>query len=162
MLTFGGSDLQQVGADAIAVLVNRAFVVEAWFAEGDRTTAEAIQALLASSAGTFLVATDAGALVGCVYAERRTVTRGYIGLLAVEPARSGEGIGSRLMALAEEHLAREGCDAIDISVVNLRTELFPYYEQRGYRVGETLPFPRPSVVACHLVSMTKTLGLGGR
>jgi GNAT superfamily N-acetyltransferase len=158
MLTFERSDVLEASAVALADLINRAFVVEAWFAEGDRTTPEAVYGLLSSAAGAFFVALDMGSLVGCVYAEQRSATRGYIGLLAVAPGRSGEGTGSRLMKLAEQHLARMGCDAADITVVNLRTELFPFYERRGYRAGgETAPLPRPSTQSCHLVTLTKWL-----
>lgn len=158
MLTFERSDVREEDAAAIAGLVNRAFVVEAWFAEGDRTTPRAVHALLTSPSGTFFVARDEGALVGCVYVERRSATRGYIGLLAVEPTRSGQGIGPRLMTLGEDYLEGAGCEAIDITVVNVRTELFLFYERRAYRAGgETLPLPRPSTEACHLVTMTKAL-----
>ncbi len=161
VLTFGKSEDAHVGADAIAALVNRAFEIESWFAEGDRTTPQSVQALLDAQSAVFFVAVDRGALVGCVYAERRGAAQGYIGLLAVDDARHGQGIGTRLMVLAEQHLEQEGCDAIDLTVVNLREELFPFYERRGYRSIAELPFPRPSRRPCHLVSMTRSLRSAG-
>jgi len=63
-------------------------------------------------------------LLGCVYVEVRGA-RGYLGQLAVDPARQGRGLGMRIREAAEEHLRRQGCEAVDILVLNLRPELPP-------------------------------------
>lgn len=57
---------------------------------------------LAEKAGgeTLILATEAGALIGCVFARRQPDSL-YVGKLAVVPDRQGEGIGRRLMAAAE-------------------------------------------------------------
>ena len=143
-------------ADAIAGLINRAFAVERFFIDGDRTSLEKVQELFGT--GDFLVAEDGNTLMGCVYVERRG-ERGYVGLLSIDPARQRSGLGSRLMAAAEDHARKAGCHAMDLRLVNLRQELPGFYRRLGYAETGTEPFPpdakpkRP----CHLVTMSKHL-----
>ena len=143
-------------APAIAALVNRAYQVEAFFVLKDRTSVAEIEAMF--SRGTFLLAELDGALVGCVFVEPRG-ERGYFGLLSVAPDRQGRGIGGRLVEAAEEHCRRAGCRAMDIHVVNLRTELPPYYRGRGYEETGREPFPKgePTKLPCEFVVMSKPL-----
>ena len=53
-----------------------------------------------------------------------------------------------------------GCAGVDISVVDLRTELPPFYRRLGYVETGTAPFPDPerATRACHLIVMSKELG----
>jgi GNAT superfamily N-acetyltransferase len=149
---------QSADAENIARLVNAAFRPERFFIDADRTNPEKIQALLLK--GKFLLAEQAGRLVACVYIELRG-ERGYFGLLAVDPARQRTGMGSRLVAEAEEYCRTAGCHFMDLTVVNLRKELPGYYRRRGYVENGTLPFPEdqhPPKVPCHLVKMSKPLG----
>src|SRR6185503_1739489 len=104
-------------APAVAALVNRAFLVEAFFVEGGRTTAEEVAGLLES--GTFLLAEEDGRLVACVYVENRG-ERGYFGMLSVEPSRQGEGLGRLLVRAAEERCRAAGCREMEILVIDLR------------------------------------------
>lgn len=67
--------------------------------------------------------------------------RGYFGLLAVDPARQRSGAGARLIAAAEEYCRSAGRHFMDLTLVNLRTELPPYYRRFGYVENGTLPFP---------------------
>jgi ribosomal protein S18 acetylase RimI-like enzyme len=107
----------------------------------------------------FLVAErDGGAMAGCVYTERRDEGRGYVGLLAVDPAHQGSGLGRLLMREAERHCRRAGCTEIVITVVNLRTELPPFYRSLGYRERGTAPFTDSRATAdCHFIIMGKPL-----
>jgi hypothetical protein len=59
----------------------------------------------------------------------------------------------------EAQCRRAGCNVLDIAVVNLRQELFPFYEKLGFVPTATLPFPQPdkALQPLHLVQMTKTL-----
>lgn len=143
-------------APAIAALVNRAFQVEAFFIEKDRTSAPEVAEMLAR--GVFLLGEAEGSLVGCVYVEARGA-RGYFGLLSVEPSRQGEGIGRMLVDAAEEHCRRAGCRAMDIRVVDLRKELPPFYRRLGYEETNREPFPEPGLakLPCEFVVMSKTL-----
>jgi predicted N-acetyltransferase YhbS len=141
----------------IAALINQAYEVERFFVEGPRTSDAEIASLM--EMGAFLVAhDDTGKIVGSVYAESRAGGRGYIGLLAVDPSAQGGGLGSRLMETAEQHLRERGSRDVDISVVNIRLELPPFYERRGYRADGTLPFTDTRATReCHFIVMTKSL-----
>jgi N-acetylglutamate synthase-like GNAT family acetyltransferase len=144
-------------SESIARLVNDAFRRERFFTDGDRTSPEKVAALLEK--GKFFLAEEAGKLVGCVYIELRG-ERGYFGLLSVEPERQRDGLGSRLIELAENDCRAAGCRFMDLTMVNLRTELYGYYNKRGYMEAGTLPFPKeqhPPKIPCHLVKMTKSL-----
>jgi predicted N-acetyltransferase YhbS len=145
-------------ADAVAVaaLINAAFKVERFFIEGDRTSEDEVQACMAK--GTFLLAEQQGAPVGCVYVEQRG-DRGYFGLLAVHPAQHGKGLGRSLIEAAEERFRRAGCRAVDIQVVDLRIELAPFYRRLGYVETGTAPFPAEGRATrpCHFIRMSKPL-----
>jgi GNAT superfamily N-acetyltransferase len=144
-------------AENIARLVNDAFRPERFFIDADRTNPSRVRELLQK--GEFLLAEDAASLVGCVYVELRG-DRGYFGLLAVDPARQRAGLGARLIAAAEDRCRAAGCRFMDLTIVNLRTDLPPFYRRLGYVENGTLPFPsdqHPPNQPCHLVKMTKPL-----
>jgi ribosomal protein S18 acetylase RimI-like enzyme len=96
-------DATAADVEAIARLVNRAFLVERFFVEGDRTSPAEISRMLES--GAFLLAEADGRLVACVYVELRG-ERGYFGMLSVDPSRQGEGLGRRLVDAAEDRCRR--------------------------------------------------------
>ena len=143
-------------APRIAELVNRAFRVEEFFVEGDRTSEGGVAAML--SRGSFLLAEEDGTLLAAVYVEVKG-PRGYFGLLSVEPSRQGQGLGRLLVEAAEAHCRAAGCQAIDIRVVDLRSELPPYYRRLGYREGGSEPFPEQvrTKLPCRFVIMSKAL-----
>ena len=143
---------------AIVSLVNRAFEVELFFLNGDRTSRENVTEMMAK--GEYLLAESEGHMVGTVYFEKRG-DRAYFGMLSVEPSLKGIGLGRLLIETVEEHARKQGCQAMDITVVNLRTELPPYYGRFGYEISGELPPPEHmrtrSKVPCHLVRMSKSL-----
>ena len=143
-------------AENIARLVNDAFRPERFFIDGDRTNPEKVRALMKE--GKFLLAEEVGALTGCVYVEVRE-ERGYFGLLAVQPKQQHSGLGSALIATAEEYCRAAGCRVMDLTIVNLRAELPGFYQRLGYVESGTLPFPsnqQPNQL-CHLIKMSKPL-----
>ena len=149
---------ESADAENIARLVNIAFRPERFFTDADRTNPDKVRALLQK--GKFLLAEEAGMLVGCVYVELRG-ERGYFGLLAVDPARQHAGMGSFLIEAAEAYCRAASCLVMDLTIVNLRKELPAYYRSRGYVESGTLPFPEdqhPPKMPCHLVRMSKPLG----
>jgi GNAT superfamily N-acetyltransferase len=81
--------------------------------------------------------------------------------LAVDPALQSRGLGMRIREAAEEHLRRQGCEAVDILVLNLRPELLPIYRRHGYVETGTEAFhsPRPLKpgAECHCIVMSKQL-----
>lgn len=56
--------------------------------------------------------------------------------IAVLPSRQGEGIGRRLMLLAEEEARRLGYESIDLYTHELMTENFALYARNGYEEVE--------------------------
>jgi len=142
---------------ALARLINAAFVVEQVVFDGNRVDDLGVRAYM--SGGTFLVAEDSGGLAGCVYIETRS-DRSYLGLLSVQPARQGAGLGRQLVA-AGENLAREsGSRVMDLRVISARGEkLLPFYQRLGYEFVRTEPFPANLAVKVrsHYILMSKPL-----
>jgi predicted N-acetyltransferase YhbS len=139
-------------------LINSAFSIET-FLEGTRTDEERLAAMMEN--GDLLVAEDAaGHPLGSVYLEQRG-TRGYLGMLAVDPAHQREGLGRRLMEAAEDHFRRLCCTAVDITVLSLRPELPPLYRRFGYvETGEEEfhpSHPQKPGFACNCIVMSKQL-----
>jgi GNAT superfamily N-acetyltransferase len=139
-------------------VINSAFrIAEEFFFSEDRITLEEVERLFTT--GTFLVAEVDRVLGGCVYVELRSDDRSYLGLLSVDPAQQQSGLGSLLMTAAEKHCRERGSRFMDILIVNLRTELTPFYQRRGYVETGTQPFP-PEVRTkepCHFITMAKPL-----
>ena len=142
---------------ALTELINAAFVVEQVVFDGNRVDDLGIRAYM--SGGTFLLAEDAEALVGCVYVESRG-DRSYLGLLSVQPARQGEGHGRQLVEAAENFARESGSRAMDLRVISARGEqLLPFYQRLGYTFSRTEPFP-PNLatkVPSHFILMSKSL-----
>jgi GNAT superfamily N-acetyltransferase len=141
----------------LVALINAAFQVEKFFKIGERTDIAEIEHYLET--GRFLLLEDGRELLGSVYVEARG-ERGYLGMLSVAPERQRQGIGTRLMAAAEEFCREQGCRHMDITVVDVRTELPPLYEKYGYKVTGTAPFPAeqmPVRMPCSFVIMSKPL-----
>jgi GNAT superfamily N-acetyltransferase len=97
-------------------------------------------------------------MTACVYVELRG-SRGYFGLLSVDPDRQRSGLGKRLIAAAEEFCREAGCDAMDMRIVNLREELPAFYRKLGYAECGRSEFPADvaTKLPCHFVEMTKPL-----
>lgn len=142
----------------LIAMVNEAFSIET-FLGGTRTDAERLAA--AMEKGEILVAEDAGGrLLGSIYMERRG-RRGYLGMLAVDPGQQRQGLARRLMQEAEERFRAEGMEAVEIIVLNLRTELPPVYRKLGYEVTGRLDFkpsrPLRPGLECYGIVMVKKL-----
>jgi N-acetylglutamate synthase-like GNAT family acetyltransferase len=138
-------------------IVNEAFVVEAFFKIGDRTSAAEIVELM-NAGSEFLVADIDGTIAGCVCLEYQG-DHGYLGMLSIDPAKQGRGLGRTLIEAVESRARERGCRFMDIHIVNLREELPPYYRRHGYEECGTLPFPTPERASrpCHFIVMTKPL-----
>lgn len=143
----------------LLALINQAFSVESFFHIGTRLDTDRIQPHL--SKGRFLVAESGGKLVGCVYVELHG-EESYLGLLSVDPSQQKTGLGRRLVAAAEEFAREMGARCMDLTVVNLRTELPPYYQKLGYRIvgEEAIPEQMKARVnqPCYFLRMSKALG----
>ena len=156
------SDLRiRLGTDddvtALTRLINAAFVVEQVVFDGDRVDDLGVRAYM--SGGTFLVAEDSTGLVGCVYIETRA-DRSYLGLLSVQPAKQGVGLGRQLVTAAENLARKSGSRVMDLRVISARGEqLLPFYRRLGYEFIRTEPFPSDLVTKApsHYILMSKAL-----
>ena len=169
----------EADAPALTGLINLAFQVERFFLDSDRLDlAEVLDRL---RRGVFLVEEVAqasrpalnspvslrgdspsdrqiGPIAACVYIELRG-DRAYLGLLSVEPALQGAGLGKRLVDAAEAFARAAGSRHMDLNVVNLREELPPFYRKLGYSESGTSPFPSEvyTKLPCHFIQMSKPL-----
>ena len=137
-------------------LINRAFAVTRAFRLGSRTHEDQVRQMMKD--GTFLLMMEDDALVACVYL-RVTGKRAYLGTLSVEPAQQKRGLGSRMMRVAEEFCRAAGSKAIDIRIVNVRTELPEIYHKWGYVETGTQPADAitDATEPVHFVTMAKEL-----
>ena len=143
-------------AEAVMLLINRAFEVERPFFTTERIDlAETLEHL---AKGTFLLAESDGKLTGCNYVELRG-DGGYFGLLSVDPDWQGHGLGRTLIDQAEDFCRSSGCSRIQIRVLNHRTELPPFYKKLGYTdagIEEVEQVPS-AILPYHFIIMEKAL-----
>ena len=150
-------------APVLARIINDAFVVEAFFKIGDRTSADEISVLM-NAGGEFLVVenaesgTETGTMCGCVYL-KCSGDRAYFGMLSIDPVNQRRGLGRRLIDAVEARARERGCRGMDIHIVNLREELPAYYRSLGYEETGTLPFSDPERASrpCFFIVMSKSL-----
>ena len=144
-------------APVLAILINDAFKVEAFFKIGDRTSADEIRQMMGT--GQFLVLEEPrGTIAGCVYVAFQG-ERAYFGMLSIEPSQQGRGLGQHLIDVVEARCRERGCRHLDIHIVNLREELPGFYRRLGYVDNGTLPFSDAERASrpCHFIVMTKAL-----
>jgi len=146
----------QSDADAIARLVNTAFLVEQFFIERDRTNPATVRSLMEK--GKFLLAEEAANLVGCVFFEQRG-ERGYLGMLSIDPPRQRMGVGRQLVGTLEKYFQDAGCKFSDLKIVNVRTDLHTLYHRWGYADTGTATYddPTPTKMPVHFITMAKPL-----
>jgi GNAT superfamily N-acetyltransferase len=140
----------------LIALINDAFQVTDYFKYDKRINEKEMH--LYFSKGTFVLLEDEGKPVGCIY---YTVKQGILNysLLSVVFTGQGKGYSKVLIKHVEEIAVSSHCSAIQIEVVNIRTELFPFYEKQGYVVTGTMPFRKPTRLPCHLVIMMKEVNM---
>ena len=139
-------------AAALQPLVHRAYrgdsaragwTHEADLLDGQRIDAADLESLIADQTQAVIVAEASGAAVGCVQVSDRGQGLAYLGMLTVDPALQGSGLGRALIDEAER-VARDrfGADRMEMTVIIQRTELIDWYVRRGYALtGERRPFP---------------------
>ncbi|GAA3999300.1 GNAT family N-acetyltransferase [Sphingomonas humi] len=136
---------------ALHALVERAYRGETaragWSHEADlltgpRTSVEELQGFL-NAGENLLVWRDGGVIRACVRLVRLSDELMYLGMLTVDPALQGEGLGKRLLAAAEAYARDErGAHRMEMQVFSRRRELLSFYHRRGYQpTGERRPFP---------------------
>ena len=151
---------------ALTELVNRAYAVESFFVEGQRTTADEVAALIRS--GGFLVLESERGICAAVLFQGPgnraglPPTHAYFGMLSVLPELQGMGLGRRLVQVAEAMAEATGATSMSLRFINLREELSRWYRSLGYREVGTAPYPSRSLKRpCHFVEMEKSLAPEG-
>src|ERR1041384_4225726 len=129
-------------AAALAQLVNDCYRVERFFVDGDRTNPDEIAAM--TTKGVFLVLEDVKGLAAAGYLERRDEAL-FFGMLSVRADMQGEGLGTRLVRIAEAMAEAMGAREVTLKIVNLREELGRWYRSLGYRQGATAPYVHRTV-----------------
>jgi predicted GNAT family N-acyltransferase len=83
------------------------------------------------------------------------------GPFAIAENKRNMGYGTKLLTSIELHSANElGASSLKIEVVNHRSDLFPFYEKRGFvNKGETRPFEDPESLSrdSHFLILEKVL-----
>jgi N-acetylglutamate synthase-like GNAT family acetyltransferase len=143
--------------ERLVEFINKTFARDNYFKRTERTDSQQITEYLQK--GNFLLLEEQGELVGLVYVEVSTDSRGYIGLLTVNPDKQNRGTGKQLMQSAEDFCRDHGRSIAEIDVINLRPELVDWYRGQGYKVFGKAPYPRPEILVqpCHFVMMQKNL-----
>ncbi|HVF82427.1 MAG TPA: GNAT family N-acetyltransferase [Flavisolibacter sp.] len=119
----------------------KGWTTEADLLDGIRTSEAALNEMLETPNALILAADDGKNLQGCVYLEKQTDAL-YLGMLTVEPALQGKGLGAALMMAAEESAKSLGCKKIQMTVITVRDSLIAYYNRKGYAdTGERKAFP---------------------
>lgn len=138
---------------------NQAYAVEVFCIKGDRTDVADVAYRMGTGAFLVIDSEQPGRLLASVYMSFPKAGRGYLGILAVDPQAQGRGLSKRLLEAVEERCRQAGCAFLDLTVVNLRKDLFPFYAKQGFSASDVLPFPRPEklIQPCRLVQMTKAL-----
>lgn len=132
--------------DAVLALVQAAYrgdasragwTTEADLLDGQRTDEAGVSAALPD----LLVAVQEGEVVGCC-AVTHQGGHSYFGMFAVRPTLQAGGVGSALLAAAEDEARAQGSERMEMTVLRQRAELIAYYERRGYAVTtQSRPFP---------------------
>lgn len=112
----------------------------------DVTSAAALAIKIAQPDTAVLVATDPSNDALVAHCSVRLVEDGitaWFGMLAVDVGCKNRGLGSQVLAHAENFARRElGAKRMEFDVVNTRRELIAWYTRRGYQpTGKTSPFP---------------------
>ncbi|WP_430462177.1 GNAT family N-acetyltransferase [Thalassolituus sp. LLYu03] len=161
---------------ALTTLINRAYrgndgpgrwTTEQHLVAGDRIQPEAVAAMLDDPQCDVIAAFSeaGGPLQGCIsvrYLSGNLAQVAEIGSFAIQPEAHGQGLGSQLLAFAEQHAASQK-PVLQVEVVNENRPLKAFYERRGYVAnGERMDYPLaanvglPKTQGLHLVVLRKS------
>ncbi len=164
---------QPTDAERIAALVNSAYrgehskqgwTTEAELLDGSRTDAQDVLQLINQSGSIILLCLQGAEIMGSVHIEQAR-DHADLGMFVVEPGLQGQGVGKRLLTLAEQTAQQEwAARKMVMYVITLRHELIAFYQRRGYRrTGALKPFPvnpavwTPKVSGLQLETLEKDL-----
>ena len=151
MDTFTFHPAQMTDVASIVELVNSAYrgetgkqgwTTEADLLDGQRTDEEEVTRLLQTQDSMILLCLLDGKILASTHMEKHS-EGAYLGMLAVNPLLQNQGIGKRLMAVAEDIARREwAAEKMLLTVISLRHDVIAFYQRYGYAsTGRTIPFP---------------------
>lgn len=128
----------------LSLLMNTAYrgqggwTTESGFIQGQRIQSDQLSHLLNSKSFQLFVLEDENKLLGCIGITLRQHIA-EIDSFAVAPAMQNLGYGKQLLNFAESHIFEIfKKKVIQMSVLNVRTELLAYYQRRGYQLTEKI------------------------
>jgi len=144
-------------ADLLVAHINDAYRVEEFCIKGSRTDRDDILQLM--EGGFFFVCDRNGGSFSVSAYVTISGKRGYFGMLAVRELDRGKGMGVQMISFIEDYCRTKGCLFLDITVVSVRKELFPFYERLRFAPYDISPFPNPEamILPLHFVKMCKPL-----
>jgi N-acetylglutamate synthase-like GNAT family acetyltransferase len=136
----------------LAELINAAYAIAegGFWVDGTRRTNPVQVAEILAQDG-FLRAELDGRLVGCARVRRLDATTAELGLVAVAPDGWGQGVGTALVAAAEDHARGLGAATIELKVLAATDPSHPekrtgWYERLGFRYERSEPFEADGLV----------------
>lgn len=100
----------------------------------DRLSRRSLRTLIARPSACILVAEAEGRLMGAlVILYRRSTRLARLYSLSVDPAMRGAGLGSRLLAAAEDDARARGASAMRLEVRSDNAGAIALYRRHGYR-----------------------------
>ncbi len=143
-------DLDRQAIRRLCDLINRVYdEAESgmWKENGTRTRPAEVEELLRTRA--LILAEDRGTVVGCVNVKLMQAGVAEFGMLVADPAHRSKGIGSALVAAAEDWARKRKCGLIRLELLTPRTWNHPskeflkaWYTRIGYRPQFTEPLER--------------------
>jgi GNAT superfamily N-acetyltransferase len=142
---------------AIVALINEAYLVESFFVAGPRIASETMADFIGAEEMFVLEAPQEQILATAHL--RCHESSGHLGLISVLPTHQGQGLGKKIIAALEQVARTRGCTTMHLQVVNLRTELPPFYQRLGYYQTGCSEFadPQRSLQPVHFLEMQKFL-----
>ena len=166
-----GSSLGILGEGALVAAGYRSsasWTTEHHLVKGERISQERLLQLVTEKRDKLFVAcmpvtepdveaggSNSSAVVGCICAEwakhhedlKLPGDHAILGLFAVDPAFQSKGVGSALMAYAEEYVKTEwNCKRIVLWVIEQRGDILEWYKRSGFvATGKRLPFVMPDL-----------------
>lgn len=141
-MTLAFRDAGEDDIDAVRSLVESAYrgessrrgwTTEADFLDGQRIDVEGLRELIADPDARVLMAFRDDRLVACCELRRNAETA-YFGMFSVRPDGQGAGLGKLVLAEAERFANSDWqCRLMQMTVIDIRSELIAWYERRGYR-----------------------------
>ena len=112
---------------------------QACFARGISYTRRELASYIARKRGFTLTAEHQGKILGFVVVDRDRQNEGHVITIDVLPEARRSGLGSRLMAEAEQRLRQFGCSAVFLETAVDNATAIAFYKRLGYAVIHTIP-----------------------